>query len=165
QRIKLVAELARSLDSNEQKRLGTRGFARLHHLYLLEEPTIGLHLADVRRLLDVIHQLVDAGHTVLVIEHHLDVLAEADYIIEMGPEGGDNGGKIMSTGTPEEVAISPTAATAPFLRKMLQPATAKAGAAGKAKAKAPQEQPEQKPKTPKKAPKSKSLPSVSSPSR
>jgi excinuclease ABC subunit A len=119
QRIKLVAELARSLDSNEQKRLGTRGFTRLHHLYLLEEPTIGLHLADVRRLLDVIHQLVDAGHTVLVIEHHLDVLAEADYILEMGPEGGENGGRIMAFGTPEEVATSTTAATAPFLRQIL----------------------------------------------
>ncbi|PTX92030.1 excinuclease ABC subunit A [Verrucomicrobia bacterium LW23] len=119
QRIKLVAELARSLDSNEHKRLGTRGFERLHHLYLLEEPTIGLHLADVRRLLDVIHQLVDAGHTVVVIEHHLDVLAEADYLLEMGPDGGSRGGKVVAFGTPEEVAANTSAATSSYLRQML----------------------------------------------
>jgi excinuclease ABC subunit A len=104
QRIKLVAELARSLEMNTQKRLKTRGFGSLHHLYLLEEPTIGLHLADVQRLLHVLHQLVDAGHTVIVIEHHLDVLADADYLIELGPEGGDAGGRIIAQGTPEEVA-------------------------------------------------------------
>ncbi len=120
QRIKLVAELARSLEMNTQKRLKTRGFAGLHHLYLLEEPTIGLHLADVQRLLHVLHQLVDAGHTVIVIEHHLDVLADADYLIELGPEGGDAGGKIIAQGTPEQVAKTKRSITAPFLKRMLK---------------------------------------------
>jgi excinuclease ABC subunit A len=120
QRIKLVAELARSLEMNTQKRLKTRGFGSLHHLYLLEEPTIGLHLADVQRLLHVLHQLVDAGHTVIVIEHHLDVLADADYLIELGPEGGDAGGELIAQGTPEEVAKTKHSATAPFLAKMFR---------------------------------------------
>jgi excinuclease ABC subunit A len=120
QRIKLVAELARSLEMNTQKRLKTRGFGRLHHLYLLEEPTIGLHLADVQRLLHVLHQLVDAGHTVIVIEHHLDVLADADYLIELGPDGGDAGGELIAQGTPEEVSKTKRSATAPFLKRMLK---------------------------------------------
>ncbi|HEV3272682.1 MAG TPA: excinuclease ABC subunit UvrA [Candidatus Methylacidiphilales bacterium] len=118
QRIKLVAELARSLEMNAQKRLKTRGFAGLHHLYLLEEPTIGLHLADVQRLLHVLHRLVDAGHTVIVIEHHLDVLADADYLIELGPEGGDAGGELVAQGTPEEIAKAKHSATAPFLARI-----------------------------------------------
>jgi excinuclease ABC subunit A len=118
QRIKLVAELARSLEMNTQKRLQTRGFGSLQHLYLLEEPTIGLHLADVQRLLQVLHQLVDAGHTVIVIEHHLDVLADADHLIELGPEGGDAGGRLIAQGTPEEVAKAKRSATAPFLARM-----------------------------------------------
>ena len=105
---------------NTQKRLKTRGFANLHHLYLLEEPTIGLHLADVQRLLQVLHQLVDAGHTVIVIEHHLDVLADADYLIELGPEGGEAGGLIIAQGTPEAVARTKRSTTGPFLRKMLK---------------------------------------------
>ncbi len=120
QRIKLVAELARSLEMNTQKRLKTAGFGRLHHLYLLEEPTIGLHLADVQRLLHVLHQLVDAGHTVIVIEHHLDVLADADHLIELGPEGGDAGGELVAQGTPEDVAKTKRSATAPFLAKMFR---------------------------------------------
>jgi excinuclease ABC subunit A len=120
QRIKLVAELARSLEMNTQKRLKTRGFGSLHHLYLLEEPTIGLHLADVQRLLAVLHQLVDAGHTVVVIEHHVDVLADADYLIELGPEGGNGGGRIIARGTPEEVAKTKGSITGPFLAKMLR---------------------------------------------
>jgi excinuclease ABC subunit A len=120
QRIKLVAELARSLEMNTQKRLKTWGFGGLHHLYLLEEPTIGLHLADVQRLLHVLHQLVDAGHTVIVIEHHLDVLADADHLIELGPEGGDAGGRLIAQGTPEEVAKTKGSATAPFLARMLK---------------------------------------------
>jgi excinuclease ABC subunit A len=120
QRIKLVAELSRSLEMNTQKRLKTGGFTGLHHLYLLEEPTIGLHLADVERLLHVLHQLVEAGHTVIVIEHHLDVLADADYLIELGPEGGEAGGQIIAQGTPEEVAMVKRSATAPFLAKMLR---------------------------------------------
>ena len=120
QRIKLVAELARSLEMNTQKRLKTRGFGSLHHLYLLEEPTIGLHLADVQRLLQVLHQLVDAGHTVMVIEHHLDVLADSDHLIELGPEGGDAGGRLVAQGTPEEVARAKGSVTAPYLKPMLR---------------------------------------------
>jgi excinuclease ABC subunit A len=120
QRIKLVAELARSLEMNTQKRLKTRGFGSLHHLYLLEEPTIGLHLADVQRLLHVLHQLVDAGHTVMVIEHHLDVLADADHLIELGPEGGEAGGRLVAQGTPEEVARARGSVTAPYLKPMLK---------------------------------------------
>jgi excinuclease ABC subunit A len=111
---------------NTQKRLKTRGFGSLHHLYLLEEPTIGLHLADVQRLLHVLHQLVDAGHTVVVIEHHLDVLADADYLLELGPEGGEAGGRIIAQGTPEEVARAKGSATAPFLAKILQAGKKKA---------------------------------------
>jgi excinuclease ABC subunit A len=122
QRIKLVAELARSLGINAQKALRTGGYASAHHVYLLEEPTIGLHLADVARLLDVIHQLVDAGHTVIVIEHHLDVLAEADHLIELGPEGGSAGGQMIAQGTPEEVAVAEGSVTGPFLRSVLKPA-------------------------------------------
>jgi excinuclease ABC subunit A len=120
QRIKLVAELARSLEMNTQKRLKTRGFGRLHHLYLLEEPTIGLHLADVQRLLHVLHQLVDAGHTVIVIEHHLDVLADADHLIELGPDGGEAGGRLIAQGTPEEVARVRESNTAPYLKPLLR---------------------------------------------
>jgi excinuclease ABC subunit A len=120
QRIKLVAELARSLQMNAQKRLKTPGFGALHHLYLLEEPTIGLHLADVQRLLQVLHQLVDAGHTVMVIEHHLDVLADADHLIELGPEGGDAGGRLIAQGTPEEVANVRGSITAPYLKPLLR---------------------------------------------
>ncbi len=120
QRIKLVAELARSLEMNAQKRLKTRGFGALHHLYLLEEPTIGLHLADVQRLLHVLHQLVDAGHTVIVIEHHLDVLADADHLIELGPEGGEAGGRLVAQGTPEEVSRARGSVTAPYLKPLLR---------------------------------------------
>ena len=98
QRIKLVTELAkvRSL------RL-TSGAAR-HTLYVLDEPTVGLHMADVEKLLRVLHRLVDAGNTVVVIEHNLDVIAEADWIIDLGPEGGDAGGRIVAEGAPETVA-------------------------------------------------------------
>jgi len=120
QRIKLVAELARSLEVNANKRLMARGFENAHNLYLLEEPTIGLHLADVRKLLGVLHALVDAGHSVLVIEHHLDVLAEADWLIEMGPEGGDAGGRIVTAGPPEKVAKVKRSVSAPYLRTVLK---------------------------------------------
>ena len=104
-RLQRPLALLRSLEMNTQKRLKTRGFGSLHHLYLLEEPTIGLHLADVQRLLQVLHQLVDAGHTVMVIEHHLDVLADADHLIELGPEGGDAGGRIVAQGTPDVFGV------------------------------------------------------------
>jgi excinuclease ABC subunit A len=76
-------------------------------------------LEDVRRLLDLMHRLVESGHSVVVIEHHLDVLAEADYLIDIGPESGEAGGTIMAQGTPEQVATSKTSRTAPFLRTHL----------------------------------------------
>ena len=88
-------------------------------LYLLEEPTIGLHMADVELLLKVLHRLVDEGNTVIVIEHNLSVIAEADYIVDIGPEAGAEGGEIVAAGTPEEVAKNRISRTAPFLRETL----------------------------------------------
>ena len=120
QRLKLVTELATAQIAADQAHAKGRARRPAHHLFLLEEPTVGLHLADVRRLLDLMHRLVDSGHTVVVIEHHLDVLAEADYLIDIGPESGESGGKIMAQGTPEYVATSKDSRTAPFLRSHLQ---------------------------------------------
>src|SRR5439155_18621370 len=88
-------------------------------LYLLEEPTIGLHMADVELLLNLLHLLVDDGNTFIVIEHNLSVIAEADYIVDIGPEAGDAGGEIVAAGTPEQVAKNRTSRTAPFLREVL----------------------------------------------
>jgi excinuclease ABC subunit A len=88
-------------------------------LYILEEPTIGLHAADVELLQGVLHRLVDEGHTVIVVEHHLDLVAEADHIIDVGPEAGYRGGKIIATGTPEEVSKNKESRTAPFLKEVL----------------------------------------------
>lgn len=117
QRIKMVAALAESLQQQERIRLRTRQQSP-QHLYLLEEPTIGLHLADVEKLLRVLHRLVDLGHTVVVIEHHLDVIAEADFLIELGPEGGERGGRLLATGTPEQLIRQKTP-TARFLKSIL----------------------------------------------
>jgi excinuclease ABC subunit A len=88
-------------------------------LYLLEEPTIGLHTADVELLIEVLHRLVDDGNTVILIEHNLDVIAEADYILDIGPEAGDAGGEVVTAGPPAEVARHSVSRTAPFLRKIL----------------------------------------------
>jgi excinuclease ABC subunit A len=90
-------------------------------LYLLEEPTIGLHMADIELLLNVIHRLVDDGNTVIVIEHNLSVIAEADYVVDIGPEAGALGGEIVATGAPEKLAKSRISRTAPFLRDVLKP--------------------------------------------
>ncbi len=98
QRIKLVTELTKVRDE-----VGRRGQKAPHTLYVLDEPTVGLHMADVHRLIRVLHRLVDAGHSVLVIEHDLDVIAEADWVIDLGPEGGSGGGRIVAAATPEEV--------------------------------------------------------------
>ncbi len=118
QRLKLVTELnAGQGRSVTEKMKGLKTDKR--NLYLIEEPTIGLHHADVRRLIDVLHRLVDEGHTVVVIEHELNVIAEADYVIDIGPEAGERGGEIVATGTPEEVAKSKKSRTAPFLKGML----------------------------------------------
>jgi excinuclease ABC subunit A len=95
QRIKLVTELARLTDS-PRARPG-------HTLYVLDEPTVGLHMADVEKLIAVLHRLVDAGHSVVLIEHNLDIMAEADWIIDLGPEAGDAGGRIVAAGPPAAI--------------------------------------------------------------
>jgi excinuclease ABC subunit A len=88
-------------------------------LYILDEPTTGLHFADVAKLLAVLQRLVNKGNTVIVIEHNLEVIKCADYIIDLGPEGGDRGGEIVTAGSPEELLKSEKSYTAPFLRKAL----------------------------------------------
>lgn len=112
QRLKLVAELTKG-------RTNIRKNTQSHNLYLIEEPTIGLHQDDVKKLIDVLHRLTDEGHTVIVIEHHTAIMAEADYLIDMGPEAGQNGGSIVAQGTPEVVAKSKKSITAPYLAKQL----------------------------------------------
>jgi excinuclease ABC subunit A len=103
QRIKIAAELG--------------GIQRSKHtVYILDEPTTGLHLADVVRLLESLNRLADAGHTVLLIEHHLDVIKTADYVIDLGPEGGHAGGEVVVAGTPEEVAGCKASHTGRFLK-------------------------------------------------
>ncbi len=107
QRIKLVTELAKT-GGKELSPPGSRlSPSRGSTLYVLDEPTVGLHMADVEKLLRVLHRLVDAGNTAVVIEHNLDVMAEADWILDLGPEGGDAGGEVVAQGTPEEVARKP----------------------------------------------------------
>ena len=106
QRIKLAAELGKL-------KRGKR------NLYLLDEPTTGLHFADIDRLLDSLGRLVDSGHSVVVIEHNLDVIKTADYVIDLGPEGGHKGGELMASGTPEEIAASKRSHTGKFLAKYL----------------------------------------------
>ena len=105
QRVKLATELARSSTGRT--------------IYILDEPTTGLHSADVHKLLEVLGRLVDAGNTVLVIEHNLDVIKTADYLIDMGPEGGDDGGYVVASGTPEEVAQVPESYTGQYLKRYL----------------------------------------------
>src|SRR2546427_4920493 len=118
QRLKLVTQLKRGVGRAENERI--RKMRKPGStLYLLEEPTIGLHMADIDLLLKVLHRLVDEGNTVIVIEHNLSVIAEADYIVDLGPEAGADGGKIVACGTPEHVAKNRTSRTAPFLRKTL----------------------------------------------
>jgi excinuclease ABC subunit A len=106
QRIKLASELSK---------LQRRG----HTLYILDEPTTGLHLADIQRLLDCLHQLVDAGHTVIVIEHHGDVIKTADHVIDLGPEGGRGGGEVIASGTPEDIVKSRRSHTGKYLKTHL----------------------------------------------
>ena len=119
QRLKLVTELTRGVGRAQNERIRKMRKPK-SMLYLLEEPTIGLHMADIELLLNVLHRLVDEGNTVIVIEHNLSVIAEADYIVDIGPEAGANGGEIVAAGTPEEVARNPVSRTAPFLREVLK---------------------------------------------
>ena len=105
QRVKLATELS--------KRSTGRTF------YILDEPTTGLHMADVHKLIEVLQKLVDAGNTVLVIEHNLDVIKVADYLIDLGPEGGSEGGTVVATGTPEQVAACEASYTGQYLRRLL----------------------------------------------
>jgi excinuclease ABC subunit A len=118
QRLKLVSELKAGVSKGLTERL-RRNLTPKSTLYLLEEPTIGLHMADVQLLVEVLHRLVDDGNTVVVIEHNLDVIAEADYIVDIGPEAGDAGGCIVAVGPPDEVAHDKQSRTAPFIRKIL----------------------------------------------
>jgi excinuclease ABC subunit A len=113
QRIKLVTELTKARPTDD-------GTHPRPTLYVLDEPTVGLHMADVERLIAVLHRLVDAGHTVLAIEHDLDLIAAADWVIDLGPEGGDAGGRVVATGTPEQiVAAGGDLPTAVALREWL----------------------------------------------
>jgi len=112
QRLKLATELTRGIGRAQHERMRKMRQPK-STLYLLEEPTIGLHMADVELLLKVLHRLVDEGNTVIVIEHNVSIIAEADYIVDIGPEAGPEGGEIVATGTPEDVARSRTSRTAP----------------------------------------------------
>jgi excinuclease ABC subunit A len=118
QRVKLASELAKRSTG--------------HTIYLLDEPTTGLHFEDIRRLLTVLSRLVDQGNTVLVIEHNLDVIKTADHIIDLGPNGGDAGGTVVATGTPEELAEISASHTGRFLAKVLEPSEPKKKATAKA---------------------------------
>jgi excinuclease ABC subunit A len=118
QRIKLVAEIRKG-QTRARNALMKGAKTAGGNLYLIEEPTIGLHLADVTNLIGVLHALVDEGHTVVVIEHNTDVMAEADYMIDIGPEAGGDGGTVVAKGTPEEVVKVKASRTAPFLGGVL----------------------------------------------
>ena len=106
QRVKLATELSRHSTGST--------------LYVLDEPTTGLHAADVHRLLNILNRLTDAGNTIVVIEHNLDVIKNADSVIDLGPEGGDGGGELIFTGTPEECARCDTSFTGQYLKKVLE---------------------------------------------
>jgi excinuclease ABC subunit A len=105
QRLKIAAELSARLTTD--------------HLFILDEPTTGLHLDDIRKLLLVLNRLVDAGNTVLVVEHHLDVIKTADWVVDLGPEGGEAGGELVAEGTPEQIAQVSGSYTGKFLRDLL----------------------------------------------
>jgi excinuclease ABC subunit A len=115
QRVKLVTHLLTGLKEGPE----TRERTSKTNLFILEEPTIGLHMSDVRRLVEVVQRLVDHGHTVIVIEHNLDLIAEADWVIDLGPEAGEGGGRIVAEGTPEAVARVAGSHTGRFLKAML----------------------------------------------
>ena len=103
--MKLAAELFRKATGNT--------------LYILDEPTTGLHFEDIKVLLQVLQELVDQGNTVIIIEHNLDILKSVDYIFDLGPDGGQGGGRIVAEGTPEELAANPSSVTGPYLKEVL----------------------------------------------
>lgn len=105
QRVKLATELSRRSTGKT--------------VYILDEPTTGLHFADVHKLVDILRRLAEGGNTVIVIEHNLDVIKTADYIVDMGPEGGENGGTVIAMGTPEEVAKDKKSYTGQYIKKVL----------------------------------------------
>src|SRR5690606_1817129 len=117
QRVKLAKELSR------------RATGRT--IYILDEPTTGLHFHDVAKLLEVLHELVENGNTVVVIEHNLEVIKTADWILDLGPEGGDGGGEIVATGTPEDVAAEPRSYTGQYLKELFKRRPGKSGGAAK----------------------------------
>jgi excinuclease ABC subunit A len=129
QRIKLATELGKGSspepaasggdDDEEDRPAPVRSASGGHTLYVLDEPTTGLHFEDIRKLVGVMNRLADAGNTLIVIEHNLDVIKCADWLIDLGPEGGDGGGRIMATGTPEQVATCAESHTGRYLRKIL----------------------------------------------
>jgi excinuclease ABC subunit A len=120
QRVKLARELAK------------RGLGRT--LYILDEPTTGLHFHDIAQLLHVLERLRDAGNTLVIIEHNLDVIKTADYVIDLGPEGGERGGRVVASGTPEAICEQPESVTgrylAPLLRRISEPAVIRTRSAG-----------------------------------
>jgi len=128
QRIKLVTELAKS-GNRTGMALNDDVTARPGTFYVLDEPTVGLHMADVEKLLHVLHRLVEAGNTVVVIEHNLEVIAEADWLIDLGPEGGERGGRIVAQGAPEDCMQARGSHTARFLRDFLRERSTRSGSA------------------------------------
>ena len=106
QRVKLATELSKS--------------SRGKSIYILDEPTTGLHFEDIKKLLEMLNKLVEKGNSVVVIEHNLDVIKTADYVVDIGPEGGENGGTIIAEGTPEKIAASKVSYTGKYLKKILK---------------------------------------------
>jgi excinuclease ABC subunit A len=106
QRVKISSELYRPMTQKT--------------IYILDEPTVGLHYEDVKHLITILHKLVDRGNTIIIIEHNLEVIKNADYIIDLGPEGGAGGGQIVAKGTPEEIAYAAGSYTAKYLKKALK---------------------------------------------
>ena len=92
-------------------------------MYILDEPTTGLHIADVHKLIDILQRLVDTGNTIIVIEHNLDLIKTSDHIIDLGPEGGDNGGEVVAIGTPEQICKNERSYTGKFLKKYINDET------------------------------------------
>jgi excinuclease ABC subunit A len=131
EKLAVIKEVPYSIWVNLPNALGWRSAAREignglhrrqtgHTMYILDEPTTGLHFADLEKLLHVLHKLTVLGNTVVVIEHNLDIIKNADWIIDMGPEGGDGGGRVIATGTPQDIANAKHSSTGQFLRKILQ---------------------------------------------